>query len=117
MEAVRTEMSCNSAPGQSGCTPIGGKDTTYRLTGGNSITQYRPSADILINGTSGDHMLRDGYVVRWIAADAAGDVRIWTFGVGENTNWATRWFNQNPGAWIFKFKQDQNVENVQRKLK
>ena len=76
-----------SAPGQSGCTPIG--HTKYDLTGvfsPNPITQFRPNEDLLINGTSRNHMFYDGYVVSWIATDSIGNVSIWSAGYGTNTS-------------------------------
>ncbi len=114
--ALRAEIGCNSAPGQSGCTPVGGADTSYTLTGGNRITQYRPNADIIINGTSQDHILNDGYVIRWLAVDTSGDVRIWTFGVGVNTNTFTWALNQYEGPKIFQNIQKQNVSNIRQRL-
>jgi hypothetical protein len=115
LEAARLEMSCNSAPGQAGCTGVG-EEKGYNLRGNNPITQYRQSPDMLVNGTSPSHSLHDGYVVRWLSVDAAGDVRIWTAGIGVNSNYARSVVNQYGGAALFRAKGAENALNVRLKL-
>lgn len=122
LQAVRAEISCNSAPGQVGCTPVG-QDVPYILNGGNPITQFRPNEDLLINGTDANHIFNDGYVVRWIAIDSLGNVNIWTAGYGTNItglgrffDLAARWANQIGGQELFRQKGNENRINIQCKL-
>jgi hypothetical protein len=106
--AAQAVLGCQSAIGQSGCTGIVGQQADYVLpratqdgVSGNPITQYRASQNMIINGTSVGHELHDGYVVRWIATDSAGDVRIWTYGRGVNASANYRRFNYYGGKAIF----------------
>lgn len=119
LSAVRTEMSCRSAPGQIGCTGVG-QEASYDLTGltsKNPITQYRVNEDMLINGTSPGHVLHDGYVVRWVSVDPVGNVSIWTAGYGTNTHFVTRWANQFGGPTLFSGIGSRNKLKVQCQLK
>jgi len=100
------------------CTSVGA-EKSYSLAGvssSNPITQYRPNADIIINGTSPGHVLHDGYVIRWLDVDAAGNVRIWTYGLGVNTGYGTAIFNVVGGSVIFRNKGAENVSNIQNRL-
>jgi hypothetical protein len=91
-------------------------DQLSGLREGNPITQYRPNPDMLINGTSPDHALHDGYIVRWLSVDAAGDVRIWTAGIGVNTSYPASVLNQYGGAAIFRLIGVENSVNVRARL-
>ena len=118
LAAAQMELGCNSAPGQSACTPVGA-EKSYSLAGvssSNPITQYRPNADLIINGTSPGHVLHDGYVVRWLDVNAAGNVRIWTYGLGVNTGYGTAIFNDVSGSVIFRNKGAENVSNIRNRL-
>jgi RHS repeat-associated protein len=81
--AARAQLACGSAPGQAECG-IPGKLTESVLWGGNPVTHFMPNSDIMINGTDPAHDLHDGYVVRWVAPDSSGMIRIWTYGIGNN---------------------------------
>jgi hypothetical protein len=124
-------MGCNSAPGQSSCTfaasskgpPLEHHLELSGIPRPNPITQYRPNADILINGTSDGHIFHDGYVIRWIAVDSLNNVRIWTSGAGINTatsvdliNRALGQVNYTLGKKLFENKGKENVKNVRSKL-
>jgi len=74
---------CNSAPGQGKCASIG-VTVEQNLTGGNQITQYAMTTNIVINGTSPGHMFYDGYVMRSLMIDSNNNVLIRTFGEGVN---------------------------------
>jgi RHS repeat-associated protein len=126
VDAARLEMSCNSAPSQGACVGVGGKDVNQNLPGitsANPVTQYRPNPDMIINGTSDGHIFNDGYVVRWLSVDAAGDVRIWTAGLGINTATPFKWLNeiigdvnQVAGKQLFVNIGKENVQNVRAAL-
>ena len=116
LQAARTELGCNSAPGQSGCTNIG-EEKSYTLTGGNPITQYRVSADMIINGTSQGHTFHDGAVVRWLSVNAAGNVSIWTAGYGTNTSELKAFVNSRVGAGLFNNLGIDNARGVRSCLK
>ena len=91
MEAVKKQLSCNSAPGQPVCSMPGNfKEEGMKLSGNNWITQYvSPNGQVVINGTMKDkHALDDGYVMRWISEDSSGAVRILTYGEGVNKSWS-----------------------------
>lgn len=111
LTATQREMACNSAPGQGGCVPFG-KEVTSNLSGGNPITQYRPNVDMVINGTSDGHRYHDGYVVRWTSVNAAGDVRIWTYGIGVNTSTQRAVENQVASRLLFEKIGIENAINV-----
>ncbi|MGJ7495942.1 hemagglutinin repeat-containing protein [Variovorax sp. RT4R15] len=89
MDAVQQQLSCNSAPGQPGCTSTGETRRDISLSLGNQISQYlSPNGQVVINGTNeGQHMLDNGYVMRWISTDSQGGVRIMTYGEGVNMSW------------------------------
>ncbi len=113
--ATQREIACNSAPGQGGCVPLG-RQVSSDLRGGNPITQYRPNDDIIINGTSDGHRYHDGYVVRWSSVDAAGDVRIWTYGIGVNTGSYMARENAVTGQMLFRAIGVKNALNVRNAL-
>jgi len=102
LDAARQQLQCASAPGQGSCAVVG-TELSQGLTGGNSITQYAPNRDMVINGTSPGHLLHDGYVVRWLSVNNAGIAQIWTYGRGVNTNFLTTFGNQYGGEAIFKY--------------
>lgn len=89
-----------------------GKEVTSNLSGGNPITQYRPNVDMVINGTSDGHRYHDGYVVRWTSVNAAGDVRIWTYGIGVNTSTQRAVENQVASRLLFEKIGIENAINV-----
>lgn len=110
----KREFSCNSAPGQSGCVPVG-KVVSSSLTGDNLVTQYRINDRTIINGTLDGHRYHDGYVVRWLNVNSAGDVSIFTYGLGTNSSRYLAIENQAAGNY-FRFLGNQNKNNVQRAL-
>jgi len=123
MDAAKRVLACSSAPGQSGCsTP--GQTTPWSLTLGNQITQYlSPNGQVIINGTTdGQHMLDDGYVMRWIGVDSQGAVRIYTYGEGVNKSWygipasVMADFNATMGRGIFTNLGAQNQIEVRNTL-
>jgi hypothetical protein len=110
---ARTVLSCDSAPGQVGCTAIG-EEKHFELTGGNWITQYRPNADIIINGTTkGKHILDDGFTIRWLATRSNGDVVLYTGGMGVNSNSALAYLNQHFGPNLFRTIGQDNRDKIQ----
>ncbi len=116
IETARAVLGCQSAPGQFGCTGVG-EERPYNLTGfpdPNPITQYRPSLDMIINGTSKGHMFHDGYVVRWLATDQAGNVTIWTAGAGTNSSPAMAALNTYLGKKLFVSIGTDNADLVKK---
>ena len=69
LQAARMELLCNSAPGQGQCAAVG-VTVEQNLTGGNKITQYAMTTNIVINGTSPEHIFDDGYVMRSLMIDS-----------------------------------------------
>jgi RHS repeat-associated protein len=120
MDAARRVIGCASAPGQPGCTAVG-QEREIRLTSppgvDNVITQYRPNSDMIINGTSPSHMLHDGYVVRWLAVNAAGNVQIWTAGIGTNSGRFMSYLNQSLGSQLFYTIGHDNAQQVRYCMK
>jgi filamentous hemagglutinin len=116
LSTVQNVMSCQSAPGQVGCTGVG-EERNLSLNGNNPITQYRPNENMIINGTSRGHVFDDGFVVRWVAVDSIGNASIWTAGLGTNTNILYKWTNYFLGPSLFNDIGLQNKINVQCKLK
>ena len=82
------------------------------LTGDNPITQYRPSPDLIINGTSPGHVFHDGYIVRWLGVDAAGNVSVWTAGLGTNSSAFMADQNRRLGTMIFSTIGANNANSV-----
>jgi hypothetical protein len=121
-DAVGYGMGCNSTIMQGGCTNTVGEEKAYNLpgmlpgAGTNDITQYRVSADTIINGTSAGHRYEDGMVVRWRAVDNVGDVRIWTYGIGTNRTEYLKTENKYLGELLFIGVGDVNKVNVQIQL-
>jgi RHS repeat-associated protein len=111
LDAARQQLGCASAIQQGGCTEVG-QERYYMLPGGNPISQYRPSPDVIINGTSLDHVLHDGYVVRWIGVADNGDVSIWTYGRGVNQSSFLKYFNQYGGEFLFRNQGAANATAV-----
>jgi RHS repeat-associated protein len=116
LDAARQQLLCNSAPGQGQCATVG-VEVSQGLSGGNPITQYAPSQDMVINGTSPRHIFDDGYVVRWLAVDDAGIAQIWTYGRGVNTSVWTTVGNQYGGEAIFRYIGIRNSAEANRKIK
>jgi hypothetical protein len=117
MAAARTELACNSAPGQSACNGVGKGDVRTALIGSNNVvTQYMPNENMIINGTSMGHRYHDGYIVRWIGVDSAGGVRIWTYGIGTNSSTYMALENQFGGRLLFEAIGVRNALNVRRAL-
>lgn len=122
MEAVQHELLSNSAPGQ--IKPaIVGQVVAQSLTGGNGITQYAPSANMIVNGTNDNHIFNDGYVVRTINVDISGNVTIVTQGEGVNTSTIPGFspgtmakLNSALGYAIFYDRGIQNLSNVKDAL-
>ncbi|WP_189493755.1 VENN motif pre-toxin domain-containing protein, partial [Formosimonas limnophila] len=84
LDAVKAELACNSAPGQSACTQPG-INTAHALLGGNVITQYLSGSGMtVVNGTYENHTFHDGYIQRSIMVTPNGDVKILTIGEGVN---------------------------------
>ncbi len=119
MDASRLVLGCQSAPGQAGCTNVG-EQRNYSLPGittdSNPITQYRVNPDVIINGTGAGHELHDGYVVRWLSVNGAGDVSVSTVGIGVNRSGSARMFNQYGGDLVFRGVGMQNSLTVKRIL-
>ena len=113
MAAARQQLMCNSAPGQASCASPG-RLVENNLSGGNPVTQYAVSSDMIINGTSPGHVFHDGYVVRWLSVNAAGDVSVWTYGRGNNSGLFTQIGNQVGGSLIFLNKGMENRRAVQK---
>jgi len=116
VSTLQAIVGCDSAPGQSGCTAVG-EERSLSLSRGNPITQYRPNANMIINGTSEGHMFHDGYVVRWVGVDSLGNAAIYTFGYGTNLSVARRWTNQIIGPTLFTDIGIRNKVNAQCQLK
>jgi RHS repeat-associated protein len=116
MAVARTELACFSAPGQSACNGVGRGDVHTGVLFGNAITQYMPSENLIINGTSPGHRYHDGYIVRWIGVDPNGGVRIWTYGIGTNSSGYMALENQFGGWLLFEFIGVQNAINIRRSL-
>ncbi len=94
---VDKAVMCGSA--DSGCAAVGEtRNTTYA---GQPITQYSPSPGFVINGTDPSHWFDDGYVVRWRGVDSEGNVRIYTYGRGNNTGFWMRLLNAIIGPPMF----------------
>lgn len=116
LATVRAALGCESAPGQGGCTGVG-ETRSYVLTGGNPITQYRPSEDVIINGTSPGHVFHDGYVIRWISVDGTGNVRVWSAGYGTNSSPFMSFMNRSLGNLLFSTLGHTNRDTVQTCLR
>jgi hypothetical protein len=116
LDAARQQLMCNSAPGQSACAVVG-REISQGLSGGNPITQYAASPDMVINGTSPGHVFHDGYVVRWLSVNDAGIAQIWTYGRGVNTNFLTTVGNQYGGVAIFKWIGLRNSAEANKQVK
>jgi hypothetical protein len=105
MDASRQQLACNSAPGQSVCDAPGKTVTNDLILGSqaspNTVTQYMPNPDMIINGTSPGHILQDGYVVRWLSVNKAGDVTVYTYGRGNNTSSVNQVLNSVGGPLLF----------------
>jgi hypothetical protein len=62
-------------------------------------------------------MLHDGYVVRWLAVNAAGNVQIWTAGVGTNSSAFMSGMNPRLGRGLFNTIGHDNAQEVKFCLK
>jgi len=81
------------------------------------ISQYlSPNGEVLINGTNDDHILHDGYIMRWISRDGSGNVRIMTYGEGVNSSAFWSAVNTLGGGTLFEGLGQANADNVYRAL-
>jgi len=115
------ELLCNSAPGQGQCASVGAT-VEQNLTGGNKITQYAMTTNIVINGTSPGHLFEDGYVMRSLMIDSNNNVFIRTFGEGVNVpqGFASAglmgWLNKTMGIPLFERVGLNNQINVRFRM-
>lgn len=116
LDAARHQLMCNSAPGQGQCAIVG-TTISQGLSGGNQITQYAPSENMVINGTSLNHVFHDGYVVRWLSVNDSGIAQIWTYGRGVNTGFWTTVGNQYGGVSIFRWIGLKNALDANKQIK
>lgn len=88
MAAVQAELLRYSAPYENpeSLEPlkIGVQVRDVELVGNNFVSQYAPNANVVINGTRGDHLFDNGYIMREIKVDISGNVTIFTTGEGVN---------------------------------
>jgi filamentous hemagglutinin len=123
MEAVQHELLANSAPGQDKPASVG-KTVNQKLDYGQNITQFAPTANMVVNGTNDNHIFNDGYVVRTVNVDALGNVTIITKGEGVNEPLLKivpaaimAKINTDKGISMFKEIGIENLKNIKEKLK